>query len=74
MKACEALVVPGRRQLELDSIVGVGVGSACDDHESVLGSGTKNSVSILRDQVLFGLSEKKIIFEGREGEEFFTQL
>ena len=48
--------------------MGVGVGSACDDHESVLGSRTKNSVSILRYQALFGLREN---FEGREGEEFF---
>ena len=57
MNACEALVVPGRRQLELDSIVGIGVGSACDDHKSVLGSRTKKSVSILEYQALFGLKK-----------------
>ena len=67
MEACEALFIPGRRQLDFESVVGVGVGSACDDHESVLGSGTKNSVSILRDQALFGLRERKIRGEGGGG-------
>ena len=48
----------------------VSVGSACDNHKSVLGSRTKKSVSILEYQALFGLRKS----EGREGEEFFSQL
>ena len=70
MVANEALLVPFRGQFDFNCFARVSVGSACNDHKSVLGSRTKQSVSILEYQALFGLRKS----EGREGEEFFSQL
>ena len=70
MVANEALLVPFGGQFDFNCFARVSVGTACNNHESVLGSRMKHSVSILENQALIGLRKN----EGREGEEFFSQL